>query len=110
MTQYEIVVLVVMAFMNGVCSVVGWSMAVLIIRNKGFADALKEGIQDGDKVFHWKDIKAFGAFLAGIISALFTMNITGVFLFVRWFDVGPIAVVGLFIAVTFALFGIAWKK
>jgi hypothetical protein len=84
--------------------------AYSIIRFAGFRDALKEAIQDADTKFHWIDAKSFSSFVAGWFSAWFTMNVGGVLLYEKMFEVGPMAFLGIFITVTFTLWGIAWKK
>lgn len=109
-TDYQVLILAGAALMNMVCCGLVVYVCYVVIRFKEFRSGLTQAIQDGDNIFHWIDAKSFGFFVAGWLSAWFTMNIAWVFVYEKMFDVGPMAFVGLFIGVTFTLWGIAWKR
>lgn len=110
MTQYQKIVLVDWCTMNVFCSSIVVFMCYSLIRFPKFREGLIEAIQDGDSIFHWVDAKSFGFFIAGFLCALFTMNITFILVYEKMFELGPFGFVGFFTAVTFTLWGIAWKK
>lgn len=109
-TDYEFLILLVMAILNLICAFLVVFVCYAMIRFKEFREGIVEAIQNGDKVYHWNDAKSFGFFIAGYLAAWFTMNIAGVFAYERLFDIGAMAFLGLFVAITFTLWGIAWKK
>jgi hypothetical protein len=109
-TDYQILIIACLGFLNMVCAGIVWLFCFALIRYKGFRDGLVEAIQNGDKVYHWADAKSFGFFLAGYLCAWFTMNLGGIFAFAKMFEIGPMGFLGLFVGVTFTLWGIAWKK
>jgi hypothetical protein len=110
LTDYQILILLFQAVLNAVCAAIVVFVCYSLIRFKEFREKLSEAIQDGDKVFHWIDAKSFGFFVAGYLCAWFTMNLAGVFAFAKMFDLGAMAFLSLFVAITFTLWGIAWKK
>ncbi len=109
-TDYQLLVLAVMALMNMICGFLLWFVCYALIRFPKFREGLTQAIQNGDEIFHWIDAKSFGFFVAGYLSAWFTMNIAGIIVFAKMFGAGEIVFIGVFISVTFALWGIAWKK
>lgn len=109
-SDYQIIILAVMFIMNLGAAVFGVFVSYSIIRFEWFRAAAREAIQDADDKFHWHDAKSFSLFVAGWFSAWFTMNIAGIFLYEKMFGVEPMLFLGLFITVTFTLWGIAWKK
>jgi hypothetical protein len=109
-TDYQILVLLCMGGMNFVCASLVVFVCYALVRFQTFREGLSEAIQDGDKVFHWVDAKSFGFFVAGCLSAWFTMNLAFIFAYGKMFEVGPDIFLGIFVSVTFALWGIAWKK
>jgi hypothetical protein len=108
--DYQKLVLFVLIFMDGLAAAMVVFSGYAVVRFPRLRKALEEAIQDGDEKYHWIDAKSFGFFVAGWISALFTMNMALVFAFARMFDLGPMGFIALFVAVTFTLWGIAWKK
>jgi hypothetical protein len=110
LTDYQIIIIVVMVLMNLICAFIVVFVCYALIRFKEFREAIVEAIQNGDKIYHWIDAKSFGFFVAGFLSAWFTMNMSGAFVYAKMFDVGAMAFIGLFVAITFTLWGIAWKK
>jgi hypothetical protein len=109
-TDYQALIISFSALLNLICCCLVVFTCYTVVRFKEFRDALTEAIQDGDKVFHWVDAKSFGYFIAGWLSAWFTMNVAFVFAYEKMFDLGPLGFLGMFIGVTFTLWGIAWKK
>jgi len=109
-SDYQILVLAVGVLMDSVCAFVIIFFSYLMVNYEKFRSGLVEAIQNGDKVFHWMDAKRFASFVAGGINAIFTMNITLVFLYAKMFDAGPVTFIIIFGGITFALWGIAWKK
>lgn len=69
-----------------------------------------EAVQDGDKVTHWSDGKNVVSLVLGLFSAWFTANITLAIIGTDRVDAEHIIMVSLFVAVTFTLLGIAWKR
>ncbi len=110
MDDYKVVCLCFDGLMNvGVVAIivfVCWS----IVRYEALRMHILESAQDGDKVTHWSDGKNVVSLILGLFSAWFTGNLTMIFVTYKMFEVGPGAVVTLFVAVTFTLLGIAWKK
>ncbi len=109
-TDYQVLILLVMAGMNLVCAFIVVFVCYALIRFREFREGIVEAIQNGDKIYHWNDAKSFGFFIAGFLAAWFTMNVSGVFAYAKMFDMGSMAFIGLFVAITFTLWGIAWKK
>lgn len=110
MTDYQIMVLTTWSGMNIFCGFITVFTCYCLIRFPDFRAGLVEAIQDGDKVFHWDDAKSFGLFIAGFLCALFTMNIAWILIYEKMFDLAPFGFVGFFTAVTFTIWGIAWKR
>lgn len=110
LTDYQIIIIVVMVLMNLICAFIVVFVCYALIRFKEFREAIVEAIQNGDKIYHWIDAKSFGFFVAGFLAAWFTMNMSGAFAYAKMFDIGAMAFIGLFVAITFTLWGIAWKK
>jgi hypothetical protein len=108
--DYQKLILFVLFFMDLLAAGITVFSCYAVIRFDKLRKAMAEAIQDGDEKYHWIDAKSFGFFVAGWISALFTMNMAIVFAFASMFDIGPMAFIGLFVGVTFTLWGIAWKK
>lgn len=108
--DYQKLILFVLVFMDTLAAGLCVFSCYAVIRFEKLRKAMAEAIQDGDEKYHWIDAKAFGFFVAGWICALFTMNMALVFAFAHMFDLGPMAFLGLFVTVTFTLWGIAWKK
>lgn len=69
-----------------------------------------EAVQDGDKVTHWSDGKNVVSLVLGLFSAWFTCNMTLALVATDRIDAEHIALVTIFVAVTFTLLGIAWKR
>lgn len=109
-TDYQSLILSCAALMNVVCCGLVIYVCYIILRFKEFREGLVQAIQNGDGIFHWIDAKSFGFFVAGWLSAWFTMNITFVFVYAKMFEIGPMSFIGLFVGVTFTLWGIAWRK
>jgi hypothetical protein len=107
---YQLLILGIIIFMNILCGYLIVYTSYAAIAYKELRDSIKEAVQDGDKIFHWKDAKAFGSFVAGCLCAIFTMNLGGAFAMFRMFDLGSISFLSLFVGITFTLWGIAWKK
>lgn len=110
MTEYEISCVIVWAYMNIIVSALSIFIMRTVLKFPEFRKGLVQGIQDNDNAFHAADIDRTIFRICGLVSANFTMNIVGVCFYHKMFDIGPIAVITLFIGVTFTLFGIAWKK
>jgi len=110
LTEYQLLILGVLVFMNIICGYLVVYLSYTAIAYKELRDKISEAVQDGDGVFHWKDAKAFGSFVAGCLCAIFTMNLGGIFAMFRLFDLGSMAFLSLFVGITFTLWGIAWKK
>jgi hypothetical protein len=110
LTDYQALIIILSAIMHftiaGIILFACWA----IVRFKGSRDALAEAIQDGDKVYHWKDAERFVLLVAGCFSAVFTMDIVTIILFALLFNPYSIAIILIFCAVTFNLFNKAWKK
>ena len=109
-TDYQILVLAVIFFTDLISACVVWFVCFALIRFDKFRNAVSEAIQNADEKFHWQDAKNVSYLVAGFLSASFTANIIGIFVYAQLFDVGPAALVTLLVGVTFTLFGIAWKK
>lgn len=109
-SDYQLLVLATLLIMNTVCASLTVFTCYSLIRFKEFREKLTEAIQDGDKIFHWVDAKSFGNFVAGCLAAWFTMNIGGAIAYEKMFELGPMGFLGVFITITFTLWGIAWKK
>lgn len=109
-TDYQTLILVCSAVMNLICCCIVVFVCYALIRFKEFREGFIEAIQDGDNVFNWLDAKSFGFFIAGFLSAWFTMNMSFIFAFAKMFELGPMGFIGLFIGVTFTLWGIAYKR
>lgn len=109
-TDYQVLVLLSLALINGICGGIVVFFCYVVIRFVEFRKGLIEAIQDGDEIFHWKDARSFGYFVAGCVSGWFTMDMAGIFVYEKMFDVGPMAFLAIPITVTFSLWGIAWKK
>lgn len=109
-TDYQLLILLVLVGMNTVCAFIVVFVCYALIRFREFREGIVEAIQNGDKIYHWNDAKSFGFFIAGYLAAWFTMNVSAVFAYAKMFDLGAMAFVGLFVAITFTLWGIAWKK
>ncbi len=110
LTDYQIMIIISMLIVNSVCALIVIFFCYAVIKYSEFRSGLIEAIQDGDKVFNWVDAKSFGSFVAGCICAWFTMNMSGTFAFAQLFDTSTLGFVALFTTITFALWGIAWKK
>jgi len=109
-TDYQLLVLTLTAVLNCVCCGITILFCYGLVKWKGFRDAVAEAIQDNDKAYNWVDARNVGLFVAGYLCAWFTMNITSIFVYNKMFETGPLFVIGTFVAVTFTLWGIAWKK
>jgi hypothetical protein len=109
-TDYQVMVLITWSAMNLLCGFLVVFTCYALVRYPRFREGLSQAIQNGDNIFHWIDAKSFGFFVAGFLCALFTMNITWIFVYEKMFELGPFGFVGFFTAVTFTLWGIAWKK
>lgn len=110
MADYQIATIILAVFMYSVCAWLIIFFTFSVIKYGEFRKGLVEAIQDGDNIFHWKDAKSAAFLVAGSISAMFTMGITLIFIYANKIDTGAIALIGLFTAITFTLWGIAWKK
>lgn len=110
LTDYQVLVIICGVLMDSVCAWIIIFFCYAVVNYSEFRTGLVEAIQNGDKVFHWMDAKRFGSFVAGGINAMFTMNITCIFVYEKMFELGPLGFVGFFTAVTFTLWGIAWKR
>lgn len=110
MTEYQLLILMNIGFINfvGAGGVVFVSWA--LVRFAGLREAAKEAMQDGDKVFHRSDAKFVSHTIAGWFSAWFTLNIAGAIAYEKMFTVEAGAFIAVFASITFALWGIAWKK
>lgn len=109
-TDYQLLVITSVGFMDIIASVIVWFVVYALIRYDGFRRGATEAIQDGDEKFHWMDAKNVSYLVAGFLCALFTMHIAGILMYAKMFDTGPMLFLGLFVAATFSLLGIAWKK
>lgn len=109
-TDYQILILLLIALLNLVCCFIVAFISYALIRFKEFRTSLSEAIQDGDNIYHWKDAKSFGFFIAGYLSAWFCMNIAGTFAFAKMFNIEAMAFLGLFVGITFTLWGISYRK
>lgn len=109
-TDYQLLVLALSGVLNLICCCVVIFVCYAIVKWESFRSAVAEAIQDNDKAYNWIDARNVGLFVAGYLCAWFTMNITTVFVYNKMFEAGPLFVIGTFIAVTFTLWGIAWKK
>lgn len=87
-------------------TVVIWSL----VRFEDMRRHALEAVQDGDKVTHWSDGKNVVSLVLGLFSAWFTANITLAIIGTDRVDAEHIIMVSLFVAVTFTLLGIAWKR
>lgn len=94
------------AFTVGVACYAGWMMAV----KEGVRQHVLQSVQDGDGVTHQSDGKFVVLLILGLFSAWITGSITLAFSGLNLLDVEHIAVISLFVGVTFTLLGIAWKK
>jgi hypothetical protein len=110
MTDYQIWVLVIMAIINTAVALTAAYLGYCILKFEGLRTHLLQSAQDGDNVTHWVDAKNVVYLILGLFSAWFTTDIAGLFVYSKMFDYGPMAFLGLFIAVSFTLLGIAWKK
>jgi hypothetical protein len=110
MTDYQVLVLVIMAIINTAVACAGAFIGHCILRFESFRNHLLQSAQDGDNITHWNDAKNVVYLILGLFAAWFTTDVGGLFLYSQMFDVGPMAFLGLFIAVSFTLLGIAWKK
>ena len=108
--DYQIIILFILTFMDSIVAGIIIFFCYAVVRFKRLQDAMVESIQDGDEVYHTQDARHFGFYVAGALCALFTMNMALAFAFARMFDTGPMIFLGLFVTITFTLWGIAWKK
>lgn len=110
MNDYKIVCLVFDGMVNAAVVAVIVFVCWSIVQYEALRAHILESAQDGDKVTHWSDGKNVVSLILGLFSAWFTANLTMIFVTFKMFEIGPIAIVTLFIGVTFTLLGIAWKK
>jgi len=110
MTDYQILVLVIMFIMNIAVASTAAYIAYCILRFESFRRHLLQSAQDGDNITHWNDAKNVVYLILGLFSSWFTTDIAGLFVYSKMFDLGPMSFLGLFVAVSFTLLGIAWKK
>lgn len=110
MTDYEILVLLIMGIINVAVAASAAFIGHCILKFEDLRKHILQSVQDGDEITHKDDGKHVVYLILGLFSAWFTTDIAGLFLYKKMFDVGPMAFLGLFIGVTFTLLGIAWKK
>lgn len=110
MTDYQILVLVIMGIINTAVAFTGAYVGHCILRFPEFRSHLLHAAQDGDGITHYNDAKNVVYLILGLFSAWFTTDVGGLFLYNKMFEIGPMAFMGTFVAITFTLLGIAWKK
>jgi uncharacterized membrane protein YhdT len=110
MTDYQILVLIIMSIMNTAVAITAAYVGYCLLKFEGFRKHLLQSAQDGDEVTHWVDAKNVVYLILGLFCSWFTTDIAGLFIYSQMFDLAPMAVLSLFIGVSFTLLGIAWKK
>jgi hypothetical protein len=99
-----------MAVINISVAAGGAFFGYCLLKFPNFREHLLESAQDGDGTTHWIDAKNVVYLVLGIFAAWFTCDIAFVFAYAEKFEVGALSFLGIFVAVTFTLLGIAWKK
>ena len=110
MSAYHILTLTIFFLVNLVAFYLVGFVSYAIIKYDIFRKNIVQSIQDGDEVSHTKDAVNFTRWIQGILCSWFTGNIGLVIMYEKMFDPGSLTFLGMFIAVTFTLLGIAWKK
>ena len=110
LTKLEVVCLAIGITMTGAAAAVAIFSCWLLATKVEVRRHVLQSIQDGDGVTHQGDGRFVISLLLGLFSAWFTGCIVLVFIAENMVDPGHIAVMVLFITITFTLLGIAWKK
>lgn len=110
MTDYQIVCVIFWAIMDTLVVAFICYVAWSVVKYETLRLHILQAAQNGDGVTHWSDGRNVVSLVLGLFSAWFTGNLVMLFVTYKLFDAGPAALVATFVAITFTLLQIAWKK